>query len=84
MSAMSPLESFIAGVAASVIGSGLMAYALRHAVVRYRERYPEGLPVAFATPGTKPADVVALERRLQALEGRLSDLEQEIRRGANA
>ncbi len=80
---MSPFGWFVAGLAVSVLGAGLLAFCLWLSVARYRKLYPEGWPGPFATPGLA-SDDQALERRLQIIESRLSDVEDQLRKGVTA
>jgi hypothetical protein len=81
---ISPLECFVAGVVVAGVGLGLLTFGLRYSVARYRKLYPEGSPGPFATPGSAATETQDLQRRLQAIESRLSDVEAQLRREVTA
>lgn len=80
MGALSPLESFLVGVAVAGLGLGLALFFLKRAVARHREQYPDGFPHLQANTRPEESDVAALQQRLQAIEQRLSDIEKLLRK----
>ncbi len=80
MGALSPLECFLTGVVVAGLGLGLSLFFLKRAVARHREQYPDGIPGLGVSAGQQVPDVVNLHQRLQAIERRLSDIEEQLRR----
>lgn len=84
MVSISPLECFLIGVVVSGLGMGLFIFCLRRAVVRHRQRYPDGLDVPVAKPGSAATETQALHQRLREVEARLADVEEQLRKQAVA
>jgi len=78
--ALTPLECFVAGVATVVLGSAVFLLFLKWSVANQRESLSSSL--TDIEEGLKSHDqtVTALHQRLQAIEKRLSELEEQMHR----
>jgi Flp pilus assembly protein TadB len=74
------LECFLAGVAVAVLGSAAFVFFLQRSVAKHREALPSSLHDAEDGLTSHDQLATALRERLQAIEKRLAELEEQAHR----
>jgi len=77
---LDPLECFLAGLAVAGFGSALFLFFAKRSLAKRRQWLSDSLPDVEDGRAPKEQTVMALHQRLQAIEKRLSDIEEQMRR----
>jgi hypothetical protein len=77
---LTPFECFVAGVAVAILGLAVLWFLARRSLAKHRLSLTDSLTVVEDAMGAKEHTITSLHRRLQVIEKRLSDLEEQMGR----